>query len=87
MEVLHGPGITFICRVNFGDVKGTIRSVVRHPAVSIDVRRHRLISISYTLLLPCHGRGRGFESRRPRHILKHLEQLCNSWQDTSKDTD
>jgi hypothetical protein len=22
--------------------------------------------------LPCHGRGRGFESRRPRHILKDL---------------
>ena len=22
-----------------------------------DVRRHRLISISYILLLPCHGRG------------------------------
>ncbi len=26
--------------------------------------------------LPCHGRGRGFESRRPRHILKHL---VNYW--------
>ena len=22
--------------------------------------------------VPCHGRGREFESRRPRHILKHL---------------
>jgi hypothetical protein len=22
--------------------------------------------------LPCHGRGREFESRRPRHILKYL---------------
>jgi hypothetical protein len=50
-----------------GDVKGTIRGVVRCPKVSNNVRRHRLISISYTSLIPCHGRGRGFESRRPRH--------------------
>jgi hypothetical protein len=50
-----------------GDVKGTISSVVRRPRVSNNVRRHRLISISYTSLIPCHGRGRGFESRRPRH--------------------
>jgi hypothetical protein len=25
--------------------------------------------------LPCHGRGRGFESRRPRHILKQLRKI------------
>ena len=24
--------------------------------------------------LPCHGRGREFESRRPRHIFKHLHE-------------
>ena len=39
----------------FGEVKGTIRSVVRWLLVSIDVRRHRLISISYISLLPWHG--------------------------------
>jgi hypothetical protein len=25
--------------------------------------------------LPCHGRGRGFESRRPRHSLKSDHSL------------
>ena len=38
-----------------GDVKGTIRSAVPLLLVSNDVRRHRLISISYISLLPCHG--------------------------------
>ncbi len=40
---------------NSGDDKGTIRSAVRLPRISNDVRRHRLISISYVSLLPCHG--------------------------------
>ena len=55
-----------------GDVKGTIGSDIRYFLVPNDVRRHRVISISYMLLLPCHGRGRGFESRRPRHHSKGL---------------
>src|SRR5580693_7194992 len=38
-----------------GDVKGTIRRDIRLPRISNDVRRHRLISISYISLLPCHG--------------------------------
>jgi hypothetical protein len=37
--------------------RGTIRDDVRYPAALNNVRRHRF----------CHGRGRGFESRRPRH--------------------
>src|SRR5207245_4237331 len=49
--------------------KGTIRNDLRYLVVSKDVRRHRLISISYITTLPCHGRGREFESRRPRHFL------------------
>ena len=53
-----------------GDVKGTIRSDARYLVTPNDVRRHRLISISYISLLPCHGRGRGFESRRPRHSFQ-----------------
>jgi hypothetical protein len=28
--------------------------------------------------LPCHGRGRGFESRRPRHFFQALAALVNS---------
>src|SRR6266436_2010675 len=49
--------------------KGTIRSDIWYLVVSKDVRRHRLISIDYITALPCHGRGREFESRRPRHFL------------------
>ena len=35
---------------------------MRYSLASNNVRRHRLISISYLSLLPCHGRGREFES-------------------------
>src|SRR4029077_19103877 len=37
------------------DVKGKTRSDMRHRFVSNDVRRHRVISITYISLLPCHG--------------------------------
>ena len=46
---------------------GTLRIDARHLLVSRDVRRHRLISMSYITALHCHGRGREFECRRPRH--------------------
>lgn len=36
-----------------GDVKGTIRSLIQCLTASNDVRRHRLISNSYILLVPC----------------------------------
>ena len=39
--------------------------------------RHRSISISYDSSLPCHGRGRGFESRRPRHFF---QSIARNWQ-------
>ena len=46
-------------RFKSGDVKGTIRSDMRLRLVSNDVRRHRLISISYISLFPCHGTVKG----------------------------
>ena len=46
------------------------KSCLSEAFLSNDVRRHRLMSVSYIALLPCHGRGRGFESRRPRHSFQ-----------------
>jgi hypothetical protein len=48
-----------ISRDKSGDVKGTIRNDLRYHFAPNDVRRHRLISISYISLLPCHGTARG----------------------------
>jgi len=45
-------------RFNSGDVKGTITDTARYHFASNDVRRHRLISVSYISLLPCHGTAR-----------------------------
>src|SRR5438876_4853580 len=58
--------------------KGTIRVDPRYLVVSKDVRRHRLISISYITTLSCHGRGREFESRRPRHIFQDIYSLATA---------
>jgi hypothetical protein len=38
----------------------------------IECRLCRSISISYGFVSHCHGRGRGFESRRPRHSFQAL---------------
>jgi hypothetical protein len=58
--------------VKSGYNQGTIRTDIGYLVVPKDVRRHRLISISYINLLRRHGRGREFESRRPRHIFQIL---------------
>ena len=50
--------------------KGTIRSDIRYLVVSKDVRRHR-----------CHGRGREFESRRPRHSF---QKSCTNFAATNE---
>jgi hypothetical protein len=38
----------------------------------VNVRLHRGDVVQLVRMLPCHGRGRGFEPRRPRQILKDL---------------
>src|SRR4030095_16013388 len=50
--------------LNSGDVKGTITNALRYHFVPNDVRRHRLISISYVSLLPSHGRARWYGRER-----------------------
>ena len=45
---------------------------MRFLVVSMNVRRHRLISIDHMTALRCHGRGQEFESRRPRHSFLAL---------------
>ena len=44
--------------------------------------QYRYNPISCTSLLPCHGRGRGFESRRPRHSFQALgmEWQAETWE-------
>ena len=59
--MVHSPDL--------GTLRG-IRGYIRHLMVSRDVRQHRLISLDYIKAQRCHGRGRGFESRRPRQIYK-----------------
>jgi len=47
------------------------------PVIVSDCSKHasgshpcRVVSISYEQMLGCHGRGRGFKSRRPRHSFQ-----------------
>jgi hypothetical protein len=63
-----------------GTLRGTIPDAIRHHSVPNDVRRHRLISISYISLLSCHGTVRGVPQgargrrREPKGIRRSL--LC-----------
>ena len=72
---------------------GRLAQLVRAPALQAGGRRfepctahhsanvsHRGDVVQLVRTLPCHGRGRGFESRRPRHILKDLQLgRCLFW--------
>ena len=69
METKSDEILFEIRNIKSGDNKGTIRGDKLYLVVSTDVRRHRLISISYINPWRCHGRGREFESRRPRHFF------------------
>src|SRR5437763_1930987 len=60
---------------NLGTLKGRYQ-FLRALFLPNCVCRHRSMSITYDSLLPCHGRGRGFESRRPRH--SSTEYLVNA---------
>ena len=53
------------------------RKVVRSNRTVPTIRElhrftHRGDVVQLVRTLPCHGRGRGFESRRPRHIFQSL---------------
>src|SRR5271166_7166931 len=67
------------CIVESGYNKGTISVAKPRLKVSNSVRQHRVISISYSTELRCHGRGRGFEPRRPRYSFDWLTALTCGW--------
>jgi hypothetical protein len=74
-----------------GDVKGTIRSDMPLRSVSNDVRRHRVISVSYISLLPCHGSihcelERFFPEHRTAGSirLQNLGRNCSRHYDTAR---
>jgi hypothetical protein len=55
--------------------KGTIRGDLRYLVASKDVRRHRLISISYISQWPCHRRSSDSKLRQNRtRGLAHSDQ-------------
>src|SRR5260370_10742500 len=45
--------------------------LLRVPKRGLGSHPCRVVSSSYQKTVYCHGRGREFESRRPRHIFKH----------------
>jgi len=67
---------------NLGTLRGTIRGDMRLRFVSNDVRRHRLMSISYISLLPCHGtvrwNGREREDRREDMQVSDLMEVLSA---------
>ncbi len=86
--VLEGYGLQFqkLGQVLVScEMRGTPRSLLRSVMVnsllqfgSVHSETFRVTRCSGDVAqlvraLPCHGRGRGFEPRRPRQILKHLE--------------
>jgi len=58
--------------------KGTIRGDLRYVVVSKDVRRHRLISISYIRQWRCHGRDSSHELRSHNCRPGSVEQAASA---------
>jgi hypothetical protein len=71
--------------------EGRLAQLVRAPALQAGGRRFesctahhlafRIVTgdvVQLVRTLPCHGRGRGFESRRPRHSFQALATLTFS---------
>ena len=56
-----------------GNNPGTIR-VPFDDSLRFSVPASPRKSLKFQIKVLCHGRGREFESRRPRHIFKHLQQ-------------
>ena len=46
----------------------------------------RVVSSSYQIMVLCHGRGREFESRRPRHIFNSSFPCPEGLSEGSKDS-
>ena len=70
------------CSINSCEQKGRLAQLVRAPALQAGGRRFEPCTAHHTAwqicgdvvqlvrTLPCHGRGREFESRRPRHSFQ-----------------
>src|SRR6202035_1183871 len=50
------------------------------------VEKHLGDVVQLVRMLPCHGRGRGFEPRRPRQILKALSPVWQNNRENKKGT-
>src|SRR5712692_8775837 len=64
------------CPIRTDDLPGVNRMVVRSnrtlPTIRAKYPSGDVVQLVRTL--PCHGRGRGFESRRPRHSFQALAE-------------
>ena len=71
LSITRGIRLDSVERV---EAKEKIDSSERQQILRLSVsRRNNLGDVAQLVrALPCHGRGRGFEPRRPRQILKNL---------------
>ncbi len=65
-------------RFHCSDTHGSLARAAVRAAFCSSLRRGDVVQLVRTL--PCHGRGRGFESRRPRHSF---QKSCTDFDDTN----